>query len=113
MIIKIYKQRVKHLLYEHQNEVTSAKTDSEVALKLMQNGNRGREGELKNDKRAMKVRIGKALGGRRGGGGERKVVSIHSPTYPPSPFLPFPRVVVTTSWRRRRWSSRTMTTSAP
>ncbi|GMH60559.1 hypothetical protein TrRE_jg6485 [Triparma retinervis] len=32
VIIKIYKQRVKHLLYEHQNEVTSAKTDSETSL---------------------------------------------------------------------------------
>ena len=89
MIIKIYKQRVKHLLYEHQNEVTSAKTDSEVALKLMQDGNRGREGELKNDKRAMKVRIGKALGGRRGGGvrGRLSPSTVQLTLHPP--FFPF------------------------
>ncbi|GMI44359.1 hypothetical protein TrCOL_g429 [Triparma columacea] len=55
VIIKIYKQRVKHLLYEHQNEVTTAKTDSEVALKLLQDENRSKESELKSDKRAMKV----------------------------------------------------------
>ena len=55
MIIKIYKQRVKHLLYEHQNEVTTAKTDSEIALKLLQDENRGKESELKSDKRALKL----------------------------------------------------------
>ena len=55
VIIKIYKQRVKHLLYEHQNEVTTAKTDSEIALKLLQDENRGKEAELKSDKRALKL----------------------------------------------------------
>ncbi len=33
--IKVYKQRVKHLLYEHQNEITEAKYDGELTLKLV------------------------------------------------------------------------------
>ena len=32
--IKIYKQRLKHLLYEHQNEITRKKTEAEEALKM-------------------------------------------------------------------------------
>ena len=32
--IKVYKQKVKHLLYEHQNSITSLKIDSETALKM-------------------------------------------------------------------------------
>ena len=34
--IKIYKQRVKHLLYEQQNDVTAKKMSAEVSLKLAQ-----------------------------------------------------------------------------
>merc|ERR1711998_354327 len=34
--IKIYKQRMKHLLYEFQNELTLKKTGAEMALKLKQ-----------------------------------------------------------------------------
>lgn len=34
--IKIYKQRVKHLLYEQQNDVTSENMSAEVSLKLAQ-----------------------------------------------------------------------------
>jgi hypothetical protein len=45
--IKIYKQRVKHLLFEHQEEITTRKTESEVGVKLVQEENREREGELK------------------------------------------------------------------
>jgi ubiquitin len=55
--IKIYKQRVKHLLYEHQNEITQRKTDSEMALKLAQDDHRGDEGELKSDRRALKLEL--------------------------------------------------------
>ena len=36
MEIKVYKQKVKHLLYEHQNNVTTLKADAEVALKQQQ-----------------------------------------------------------------------------
>ena len=51
----MYKQRVKHLLHEHQNEVTHLKTDAEMALKLAQDGNAGAESELKKDKRDLKL----------------------------------------------------------
>jgi hypothetical protein len=34
--IKVYKQKVKHLLYEHQNSITQLKTDLEMATKLLQ-----------------------------------------------------------------------------
>ena len=57
VIIKTYKQRVKHLLFEHQNEVTAAKTEAEVELKMAQDGNREREAEIKLDKRGLKLEI--------------------------------------------------------
>ena len=38
--IKIYKQRLKHLLYEHQNEITHKKTETEKALKMAQDDDR-------------------------------------------------------------------------
>jgi hypothetical protein len=42
--IKVYKQKVKHLLYEHQNNITTLKADGELALKLQQVGVKGRLG---------------------------------------------------------------------
>ena len=44
--IKVYKQKVKHLLYEHQNNVTTLKADGEMALKLQQDEFAKREEEL-------------------------------------------------------------------
>lgn len=55
--IKVYKQKVKHLLYEHQNNLTLQKADVEYALKLQQDDARGREGELDNDKRRLKQEV--------------------------------------------------------
>ncbi|KAF1784287.1 S-adenosyl-L-methionine-dependent methyltransferase [Phytophthora cactorum] len=52
--IKVYKQRVKHLLYEHQNEITKLKKEMEQSLKLSQDDYRGNERELKTDKRRLK-----------------------------------------------------------
>jgi hypothetical protein len=34
--IKIYKQRLKHLLFEQQNEVAVKKTEAEMAIKMAQ-----------------------------------------------------------------------------
>ncbi len=45
--IKVYKQRVKHLLHEHQNEMAHLKTEGEVSLKMSQSENREGEMELK------------------------------------------------------------------
>jgi len=55
--VKVYKQKVKHLLYEHQHNVTTLKADGEMALKLQQDDYRKREGDLSRDKRSLKVEI--------------------------------------------------------
>ena len=54
MEIKVYKQKVKHLLYEHQNTITTLKADTEIALKQREDG-RQRSGELTKDKRDAAV----------------------------------------------------------
>jgi hypothetical protein len=51
--IKIYKQRLKHLLQEHQNEITHKKTESEMALKMAQDDDREIEYDIKNDRRTI------------------------------------------------------------
>ncbi|KAJ1454613.1 growth-arrest-specific micro-tubule binding-domain-containing protein [Pelagophyceae sp. CCMP2097] len=58
--IKVYKQRVKHLLYEHQNEITRRKTGAETALKLEQDDHRLDEIELKADRRGLKLELKEA-----------------------------------------------------
>eukprot|EP00798_Chlamydomonas_sp_ICE-L_P007219 gene7219-326_t len=55
--IKVYKQKVKHLLYEHQNNITTLKADGELALKLQQDDFRSREGDLGKDKRSLKTEL--------------------------------------------------------
>jgi hypothetical protein len=52
--IKVYKQKVKHLLYEHQNNLSAQKADVEYSLKLQSDEFREREGELDVDKRRLK-----------------------------------------------------------
>ena len=54
-MIKIYKQQVKHLLYEFQNEKTLKKTGAEMSLKLAQDDHRAGAAELKLDRRALRV----------------------------------------------------------
>lgn len=53
--IKVYKQRVKHLLFEHQHEITALKAELDRALKLSQDEYREAERELKGDKRRLKL----------------------------------------------------------
>lgn len=53
--IKVYKQKVKHLLYEHQNNISELKTESSIALKRAQEEHRGQESDLRKDKRSLKV----------------------------------------------------------
>lgn len=55
--IKVYKQKVKHLLYEHQNNISELKAEGSVALKQAQDGHNGSEMELRKDKRALKVEL--------------------------------------------------------
>ncbi|KAJ3331809.1 Dynein regulatory complex subunit 4 [Blyttiomyces sp. JEL0837] len=55
--IKVYKQKVKHLLYEYQNNVAHLQADSERALQLDQEDHMNREQQLKRDKRALKLEL--------------------------------------------------------
>ena len=55
--IKVYKQKVKHLLYEYQNNVAHLQADSERALKLGQEGHANKEQQLKKDKRSLKLEL--------------------------------------------------------
>ena len=49
---EVYKQRVKHLLFEHQNETTQLKTESETTLKLLEDEHRVGIAELKKGRRS-------------------------------------------------------------
>ncbi|XP_038610556.1 dynein regulatory complex subunit 4 [Tachyglossus aculeatus] len=55
--IKVYKQKVKHLLYEHQNNLTELKAEGTVAMKLAQKDHRTQESELRKDMRTLKVEL--------------------------------------------------------
>ncbi|XP_054426193.1 dynein regulatory complex subunit 4 isoform X1 [Pteronotus mesoamericanus] len=55
--IKVYKQKVKHLLYEHQNSLTEMKAEGTVAMKLAQKEHRTQEGALRKDVRTLKVEL--------------------------------------------------------
>ncbi|XP_010625905.1 dynein regulatory complex subunit 4 isoform X1 [Fukomys damarensis] len=55
--IKVYKQKVKHLLYEHQNNLTELKAEGTVAMKLAQKEHRTQESVLRKDMRVLKVEL--------------------------------------------------------
>ncbi|XP_060644046.2 dynein regulatory complex subunit 4 isoform X1 [Anolis sagrei] len=55
--IKVYKQKVKHLLYEHQNNLTELKAEGTVSMKLAQKDHRTQEMELRKDMRTLKVEL--------------------------------------------------------
>ena len=55
LVVQVYKQKVKHLLYEHQNNITELKRDGAVAVTLEQSQHREREGDLNQEKRTLKV----------------------------------------------------------
>ncbi|XP_019391611.1 PREDICTED: growth arrest-specific protein 8 isoform X1 [Crocodylus porosus] len=55
--IKVYKQKVKHLLYEHQNNLTELRTEGTVSMKLAQKDHRAQELELRRDMRSLKVEL--------------------------------------------------------
>nr|XP_035137920.1 dynein regulatory complex subunit 4 isoform X4 [Callithrix jacchus] len=55
--IKVYKQKVKHLLYEHQNNLTEMKAEGAVIMKLAQKEHHTQEGALRKDMRALKVEL--------------------------------------------------------
>ena len=55
--IKIYKQRLKHLLSEHQHEVTQKKIEAEQATKMAQDDNRDEQKDIKWDKRTETLAV--------------------------------------------------------
>jgi hypothetical protein len=55
--IKVYKQKVKHLLYEYQNNISHLQADSENAISLKQEEHRNQEAQLKKDKRSLKIEL--------------------------------------------------------
>jgi hypothetical protein len=55
--IKVYKQKVKHLLYEYQNNIAHLQGDSEKSLQLDREAATQKESQLKKDKRALKLEL--------------------------------------------------------
>ncbi|XP_075045183.1 dynein regulatory complex subunit 4 [Mixophyes fleayi] len=55
--IKVYKQKVKHLLYEHQNNISEMKAEGSIAMKLAQKEHYGQESFLRKDMRVLQVEI--------------------------------------------------------
>lgn len=53
----MYKQKVKHLLYEHKNNISELKAEGSVAMKLAQDNHNASELDLRKDKRALKVEL--------------------------------------------------------
>ena len=56
-VLQVYKQKVKHLLYEHQNNISTLKADAELGLKLAGEEAAKREGELQKDCRTLKLEL--------------------------------------------------------
>lgn len=52
--LKLYKQKVKHLMYEHQTNLSETKAEHLVALKLAQDDHAAQENELVKDKTDLK-----------------------------------------------------------
>jgi hypothetical protein len=55
--IKVYKQKVKHLLYEHQNNITELKRDGTVAMTLEEEQHRQHDADIRQEKRSLKVEL--------------------------------------------------------
>merc|ERR1712160_7546 len=55
--IKMYKQRFRYLLYEHQNSITQQKTAGEKELKLQQDHHLNQESEQYKDLRGLLVEV--------------------------------------------------------
>uniref|UniRef100_A0A8C9V0D6 Dynein regulatory complex subunit 4 n=1 Tax=Scleropages formosus TaxID=113540 RepID=A0A8C9V0D6_SCLFO len=53
--IKVYKQKVKHLLYEHQDNISELKAGGVVATKLLQQEHNQQDNELRKTMRTLKM----------------------------------------------------------
>lgn len=57
MNVQVYKQKVKHLLYEQQNNISTLKADGELGLKLAGEEAAKREAELQKDCRNLNLQL--------------------------------------------------------
>jgi chromosome segregation ATPase len=55
--IKVYKQKVKHLLYEHENKITELKTDAVMEKSVVEDEYKQGSDVLRRDKRGLKVEL--------------------------------------------------------
>lgn len=55
--IKVYKQKVKHLLYEHEQATAELRAENVVALNLASEQHRSSESELRGEKRSLKMSL--------------------------------------------------------
>ena len=55
--IKVMKQKIKHLLYEHQNNLAQFKSEAQLDLKVNQELHDDAENDLRNEKQTLKVSI--------------------------------------------------------
>ena len=55
--VQVYKQKVKHLLYEQQNNISTLKADGELGLKLAGEEAAKREAELHKDCRNLNLQL--------------------------------------------------------
>ena len=56
-LIKVYKQKVKHILLENKTSLTDVKTDSAMSKKLTLEEHQAEQGALRRDKRGLKVEL--------------------------------------------------------
>jgi hypothetical protein len=57
LVLQVYKQKVKHLHYEHQNDMTTLKTQGEMEAKVLADTQRNKEFVLKKSNKAAKTEI--------------------------------------------------------
>ena len=60
--VQVYKQRVKHMMYEHQNSIAVLKSDAELGLKQAEEAAAGREEQLLADQRALQQQLREQAG---------------------------------------------------
>ncbi len=60
--MQVYKQKVKHLLYEQQNNIAILKADGEMSLKLQSEEAGHTAAELQRDKRMLRVELKEQVG---------------------------------------------------
>lgn len=52
--LKFYRQKIKHLQFEHQNDLTEAKAEALVSLKMAEDSHNEQERQLLRDKKNLK-----------------------------------------------------------